>query len=117
MGLFGQFGSSVGIFASYTCTTTLDSPVIPQLLGSSSSFTLQITQNIGNNNTQTITRASRTLTDLTCDGTAQDGAIFAPTDVGELPLLEGIGVAVVTMRVCDLFGCAAASSVGVVNMS
>ncbi|MDQ1366848.1 MAG: hypothetical protein QOF20_1386 [Acidimicrobiaceae bacterium] len=115
-GTLGQFGASVGINASYKCSA-IDSPVLPQFLGSSSFLTLQITENIGHNGTETITQASRTLTNLVCDGRTHSGPVYAATDAGMLPLLSGgDAVAVMTMKVCDLFGCTAAGSVGVVAL-
>ena len=116
-GSLGQFGASVGVSASYRCSTPLDSPVVPQLLGSSSVLTLQITQDIAHNATQSITQASRTITDLRCDGSTHSGPIYAATSAGMVPLLSGPSVAVMTMRVCDLLGCSSASSVGLVYLS
>jgi hypothetical protein len=116
-GTLGQFGASVGVNASYSCSQTLDSPILPQLLGSTSSFTLQISEDIAHNGTQTITQATRTITDLQCDGATHSGPLYAATEAGMLPLLSGDSVAVVTMRVCDLLGCTAASDVGVVTLS
>jgi hypothetical protein len=116
-GTLGQFGASVGVNASYRCSQTLDSPVLPQVLGSTSSLTLQITEDIGHNGTETITEAFRTITDLHCDGFTRSGPLYATTDAGMLPLLSGPAVAVMTMKVCDLLGCTSASSAGLVTLS
>jgi hypothetical protein len=115
-GTLGQFGASVGVDASYQCSA-LDSPALPQLLGSYSSFTIQITEDIAHNGTETITEATRTLTDLNCDGVTRSGAIYLTTTPGMLPLLPGPSAAVVTMKVCDLLGCTASSDVGLVTLS
>jgi hypothetical protein len=115
-GTLGQFGASVGVNASYKCSQTLDSPILPQLLGSTSSLTFQFTEDIGHNGTETITEATRTITDLTCNGRNQEGVVYAATDAGALPLLSGDSVAVVTMSVCDLLGCTVSSDVGVVTL-
>ena len=85
--------------------------------GDRTGFTIQITEDIAHNGTQTITEATSTITDLNCDGRNRSGVIYLATTPGMLPLLAGPSVALATMKVCDLLGCTASSDVGLVTLS
>lgn len=106
-------GADVEVLATYACSKTTDSPLLPQLLGSYSNISFQINEEIGRD----ITEASINYFDLTCNGSTQHLALDAITFDGELPIIFGNAVGTFVMKVCDLFGCTTATSVGALTLS
>jgi hypothetical protein len=106
-------GAVVEVNATYSCSPTIDSPVLPQLLGSYSNISFQVNEEIGNN----ITEGSINIFDLTCNGATQRLVLDAITFNGDLPIIFGQAAGTFVMKVCDLLGCTTAADVGPLTLS
>ncbi len=113
-------GAAAIVDVTYRCGGTIDSPILPQLLGSSKSLTLQVSQAIRQSSTgggHYISHGSRTINNLICDGGTYTRSMGAVADPQGFRFVAGDSQALVVMQVCDLFGCANASSGAVVTLS
>lgn len=112
-GTIQAFGAYAVVPIRYTCSATLDSPLLSQLLGSYSTYSLQVTQAFGS----TVTQGTRTLTDLSCDGTKKSRPFEVIVAPGLQPFITGSAVGLVVMQVCDLFGCTSSSFAAPISFS